>query len=67
MNKIQLKKTEKSKIDGFTTMSAKIRYLDHCGYSQGDISRYLTTPDKLVRFQWVNNVLKTPVKNPKES
>ena len=64
---IKLNKVQTQKVNSFKTWSAKIRYLHSLEFSQGDISRYLTTPNKLVRFQWVNNVLKTKVKTPKES
>lgn len=49
--------TELSKL---TTVSAKIRFLDSKGMSRGDIAKFLT-----IRYQWVRNVLITPVKKPK--
>ncbi len=71
MNKVKtvkdLNKNVLTKIKSFENVSTKIRYLNSLKYSQGDISRILTkTENKLVRFQWVNNVLKVKVKNPKE-
>lgn len=42
------------------TISAKIRYLDSQKMTRGDISRFLG-----IRYQWVRNVLITPVKAPK--
>ncbi len=62
-----ISKAQTKKVTAFETMSARIRYLNSLGMSTGDISRYLTTPDKLVRYQWVRNVLKMEVKAPKEA
>ena len=39
------------------TTSAKIRYLDSCGLKRGEISKVLN-----IRYQWVRNVLITPLK-----
>jgi hypothetical protein len=39
------------------TTSAKIRYLDSCGLKRGEISKVLG-----IRYQWVRNVLITPLK-----
>ena len=62
-----LTKAELSKLDTYQTVSAKIRYLHAQGYRNGDISRALTAHEgKLVRPQWVSNVLHTEVKNPTE-
>lgn len=44
-------------LDALTTMSAKIRYLNSKSMSKGDISRTLG-----IRYQWVRNVLITPLK-----
>ena len=56
-----LTKAQTTKLDSFTTMSAKIRYLDSLGVSRGDIGRTLK-----IRYQWVRNVLEQKVKQPKE-
>lgn len=45
----------------FTTMSAKIRYLNSLNMSRGSISKKLG-----IRYQWVRNVLITEVTKPKE-
>lgn len=63
----KLTKAQSNKLSKFETYSAKIRYLHSLGWSNGDISRKLTTKTKLVRYQWVRNVLQTKVKTPKES
>jgi len=48
---------------GCASMSARIRYLDACGLKRGQISKILSDfAGKLVRYQWVRNVLITPVK-----
>jgi hypothetical protein len=47
----------KDEVAGLTTMSAKIRYLAGKGMSRADIARTLN-----IRYQWVRNVLITPVK-----
>jgi len=44
-------------IGTLTTTSAKIRYLDSCGLKRGEISKVLN-----IRYQWVRNVLITPLK-----
>lgn len=46
----------------FTTMSAKIRYLNSMNMSRGAIAKKLN-----IRYQWVRNVLITEVNKPKES
>ena len=45
----------------FTTMSAKIRYLNSQRMSRGAIAKKLN-----IRYQWVRNVLITEVGKPKE-
>jgi len=64
MNKSQkgVSKSEQTKLDSLSTTSGKIRYLNGLGRSRGDISRLLG-----IRYQWVRNVLVTPVKEPRES
>jgi hypothetical protein len=63
MNKSQkgVSKSEQTKLDSLSTTSGKIRYLNGLGWSRGDISRFLG-----IRYQWVRNVLVTPVKEPRE-
>jgi len=61
-NKKQTVKVEESRYDAtkigtLPTMSAKIRYLDSCGLSRGEISKVLN-----IRYQWIRNVLITPLK-----
>ena len=64
---IKLNKTQSKKLDSFSTISGQIRYLDVQKFSRGEISKILTKKNnKLVRYQWVRNVLITDVKNPKE-
>ena len=59
--KSNVTKAQETKLGELTTMSAKIRYLSAQGMSRGDISRVLK-----IRYQWVRNVLVTPVKEPRE-
>lgn len=60
------KTTQDDTLRKLPTVSARIRYLESEGMSRGDISRKLTSFEgRLVRYQWVRNVLETPVKNPK--
>lgn len=58
---LNLTKEEKSRIKEMTTVSNKIRFLDNLGYSRSEISLELN-----IRYQWVRNVLITPVKNPRK-
>lgn len=53
-----LNKDVQAKLDGLTQMASRIRLLDAEGFSRGDISRILN-----IRYQWVRNVLITPLKN----
>jgi len=54
-------KTSQDKVlASLSTTSAKIRYLNDQGMSRGEISRTLK-----IRYQWVRNVLITPVTKPK--
>jgi hypothetical protein len=39
------------------TKSSQIRYLDSCGLKRGEIAKVLG-----IRYQWVRNVLITPLK-----
>jgi len=39
------------------TKSSQIRYLDSCGLKRGQIAKVLN-----IRYQWVRNVLITPIK-----
>ena len=47
-----------TKLDTLETTSAKVRYLSAEGFDRGDISRTLN-----IRYQWVRNVLITPLKS----
>ena len=49
-------------LDSFSTISAKIRYLNNCGLNRASIARTLG-----IRYQWVRNVLITNVATPKEA
>jgi hypothetical protein len=48
----------RSELDAMTQTATKIRFLDSKGFGRGDISRILQ-----IRYQWVRNVLITPLKN----
>jgi len=48
---------DESHLSSLTTTSSKIRYLDSCGIKRGPISKILG-----IRYQWVRNVLITPLK-----
>ena len=45
----------------FDTVSSAIRYLTSLGYNRGEVSKLLD-----IRYQWVRNVLITPIKKEKE-
>jgi hypothetical protein len=51
-------KTQSAHLETLTQTASKIRYLAGEGMSRGDISRVLG-----IRYQWVRNVLITPLKN----
>ena len=53
-----LSKSNRDELDAISQTAGKIRYLHSKGYSRGDISRLLS-----IRYQWVRNVLITPLKN----
>lgn len=59
---MKLTKVQNSKLESFSTTSAKIRFLYSLGTSRGAIAKMLN-----IRYQHVRNVLITPIKNPKES
>ncbi len=61
MAQTKLTKAQSTKVAGFETTSAKIRYLASLDMSRGDIGRFLK-----IRYQWVRNVLIQDVKTPKE-
>lgn len=48
----------RSELESMTQTASKIRFLHSKGFSRGDISRILS-----IRYQWVRNVLITPLKN----
>lgn len=59
-NKVMHKGTEvvvKVDLTGYTTTSAKIRALSAAGHSRMEISKILN-----IKYQWVRNVLITPIK-----
>lgn len=58
----QLSKIEKKKLDSFSTMSAKIRFLNDKGWTKSEIKNEL----KII-YQWVRNVLNQNIKTPKEN
>jgi phosphopantetheinyl transferase len=51
-------KSQAETLSGMTQTASKIRFLASEGMSRGDISRVLG-----IRYQWVRNVLITPLKN----
>ena len=53
-----LSKDVQAKLDSMTQVASKIRFLSSEGMSRGDIARVLS-----IRYQWVRNVLITPLKN----
>lgn len=57
-----LTKAQQTKLDNFSTKSAKIRYLAGLEWSRSEIAGHLG-----IRYQHVRNVLITPVKKAKES
>ena len=61
MNVKSLNKSEQVGFDRQTTTSGRIRFLNSLSWTRGDISRYLG-----IRYQWVRNVLVTPVKEPRD-
>lgn len=59
---MKLSKSQKAKLDSFTTTSARIRYLNSLDMTRGAIAKQLN-----ICYQHVRNVLITPVKTPRES
>jgi hypothetical protein len=60
---ITLSETQQSAFNVMTTKSERIRFLSSLGHKNGPISKYLSTVyGKLVRYQHVRNVLKSPLK-----
>lgn len=53
----KLSKNVQDQLDLLTTTASKIRFLDSEGVSRADIARVLQ-----IRYQWVRNVLITPLK-----
>ena len=65
---IQTNSEQKKTLRKFKTISAQIRFLNSQKFTRGEISKILSKHNnKLVRYQWVRNVLITEVKTPKES
>lgn len=58
----KLAKDIQTELDGLTTTASKVRFLDSKDFSRGDISRILS-----IRYQWVRNVLNTPLKKAEAS
>lgn len=59
-----LKTDVQAELAKLTQISSKVRYLASLKMSRGDISRVLTASEgRLIRYQWVRNVLITPLKN----
>jgi DNA-binding NarL/FixJ family response regulator len=54
---LKLSKQQSEHLAGLTQTASKIRYLASEGMSRGDIARVLG-----IRYQWVRNVLITPLK-----
>jgi IMP dehydrogenase/GMP reductase len=49
--------------NGLTSIAAKVRFLATVTQDRGTISRYMTEVEgREVRYQWVRNVLLTPLK-----
>lgn len=53
----KLDKNIESKLNELTSTAAKVRYLHSEKFERGDIARILD-----IRYQWVRNVLITPLK-----
>lgn len=58
----KLAKDIQTELDSLATTAAKIRFLDSKGYARGDIGRILN-----IKYQWVRNVLLTPLKKTEAS
>ena len=58
-NKV-LNQDQMNHVGSIATTSGKIRYLNNEGFTRYQISKVLN-----IRYQWVRNVLVTPVKTPK--
>lgn len=54
---VQIETNVDETLETLTTTAAKIRYLDSTGMSRGAIAKKLN-----IRYQWVRNVLITPLK-----
>lgn len=54
----QMESDAQEYLEKLETTASQIRYLNSLGYSRGDISRILN-----IKYQWVRNVLITPLKN----
>jgi hypothetical protein len=52
-----------AQLDALTSTAAKVRFMAAVTPDRGEISRYLTAHlGREVRYQWVRNVLITPLK-----
>lgn len=55
--------SQTKKYEALTSIAAKIRFMHSLKIAKGEISRYMTEKEgKLVRYQWVRNVLNQPLK-----
>lgn len=59
-----LSKAQLESVEKLDSVASRIRYLNSEGFARGDISRILSSlPNhQFVRYQWVRNVLETPLK-----
>lgn len=63
----KLTKVQKSKVDSFSTKSAKIRFLNDLDYTRSQIVKFFKENYSIeIRYQHVRNVLITPITNPQE-
>jgi ArsR family metal-binding transcriptional regulator len=62
-NKALLDAAQIKALDALTTTAAKVRFMATVTQDRGEISRYLSAHlGREVRYQWVRNVLITPLK-----
>lgn len=61
---VTLTQSQIDTVQAMTSVAAAIRYLDRGGYTRYQISKLLSKAlNREIRYQWVRNVLLTPVKN----
>jgi hypothetical protein len=63
-NKIKLSKEQQAQYDALTTTAAKVRFVNaNITSDRGEIARLVSELEQReVRYQWVRNVLITPLK-----